>query len=404
MKRNKLRSTGAEWLLVKRADRINVSIKYRKDPRSPWLWGSAGVSTKKQAAKIAAGLVQGWLADKGREVNSWQAFRDRYETEHLSGLALKTQEAFRTAAARLEELCNPKNVQDLDEAMFSRFASLLRCDKGTEKKPRKPKSESTIQAYRDHLMMALTWAANVKIIETRPNPPRIKRAKKTSSKSRGRHLSREEAERIVLQLPKVVGDGAAKRWAWNLEGLWRSGMRIGETFCLTWEQSEGHYIVDLDGKRPMVVISADHEKGFKNRLVALTPDFVALLREVPADQRKGKVFRWPGMASWAVTASTVEKRIARCGELAGVIVGTRADGCEQFATAHDWRRSFGARWATRVMPIVLKDLMRHESIETTMRFYVGENAERNHDAIWAHANVDDDRLSDMLDSLSALAE
>lgn len=361
--------------------------------------------TKKEAGKLAAGLVQGWLADKGREVDSWEAFRERYEAEHLSGLAAKTQEAFRTAAARLEELCNPKHVQDLDEAMFSRFASLLRSDKGTEEKPRKPKSEATIQAYRDHLMMALTWAANVKIIETKPNPPRIKRAKKTSSKARGRHLSREEAERIVMQLPEVVGPDpvVAKRWAWNMEALWRSGMRIAETFVLTWEQSEGHYIVDLDGKRPMVVISADHEKGFKNRLVALTPDFVALLREVPPDQRRGKVFRWPGMTAWAVTIKTVEKRLAKCGELAGVIVGKRADGTNQYATAHDWRRSFGARWAPRVMPIVLKDLMRHESIETTMSFYVGENAERNHDAIWAHKDTDSgDRLGDMLDSLYSI--
>ncbi|MGV3483970.1 MAG: tyrosine-type recombinase/integrase [Planctomycetaceae bacterium] len=403
MRRHKLRASGPEWLLVKRRDRKTISIKYRKCPRSPWQWGSSGVTTKKDAGKIAASLVQGWLSDNSREVQSWKDFRERYEREHLSGLAAKTQEAFRTAANRLEELCTVRLVQDLDSDMFSRFAYELRNDRGTEEKPRKPKAEATIQAYRDHLMMALEWAKSVRIIAEKPKPPRIKRAKKDSNKSRGRALSREEAERIVLQLPKVVGAEAAKQWAWNLEALWRSGMRIAETYFLTWEQSNSHFLVDLDGRRPMIAISAEHEKGNKNRLIPITPDFAKLLREIPIKRRRGRVFSWPGMKGEEVSVGTVEKRLARAGQLARVVVGQRADQRDQFATAHDWRRSFGARWAPRVMPVVLKDLMRHESIETTMRFYVGNNAERNADAIWMHSDIDfGAKLGDMLDSLHAI--
>ena len=33
------------------------------------------------------------------------------------------------------------------------------------------------------------------------------------------------------------------------------------------------------------------------------------------------------------------------------------------------------------MPIVLQQLMRHENIETTMRYYVGQNAEATADAV-----------------------
>ncbi len=54
----------------------------------------------------------------------------------------------------------------------------------------------------------------------------------------------------------------------------------------------------------------------------------------------------------------------------------------KFASAHDLRRSFGERRAVRVMPKVLQELMRHESIDTTMRFYVGRNAETTADAVW----------------------
>jgi hypothetical protein len=50
-------------------------------------------------------------------------------------------------------------------------------------------------------------------------------------------------------------------------------------------------------------------------------------------------------------------------------------GKVKFASAHDLRRSFGSRWARKVMPAVLQKLMRHESIETTMGYYVDLDAD-----------------------------
>ena len=46
-----------------------------------------------------------------------------------------------------------------------------------------------------------------------------------------------------------------------------------------------------------------------------------------------------------------------------------------YASAHDFRRAFGHRWARRVMPMVLKDLMRHASVTTTEKYYVNIQAE-----------------------------
>ena len=53
-----------------------------------------------------------------------------------------------------------------------------------------------------------------------------------------------------------------------------------------------------------------------------------------------------------------------------------------FATAHDLRRSFGFRWSRRIMPTPLRELMRHQSIETTMKYYVGVNADATADVLW----------------------
>lgn len=54
----------------------------------------------------------------------------------------------------------------------------------------------------------------------------------------------------------------------------------------------------------------------------------------------------------------------------------------KFASAHDFRRSFGQRWALKVMPPVLMQLMRHASITTTLDFYVGRNAQTTAEVVW----------------------
>ena len=76
-------------------------------------------------------------------------------------------------------------------------------------------------------------------------------------------------------------------------------------------------------------------------------------------------------------ASTVLCKIG-----AKALVKVTQDGKLKWASAHDLRRSFGERWAARIMPQQLMELMRHESIETTMRYYVGRNAQKTAEALW----------------------
>ena len=53
------------------------------------------------------------------------------------------------------------------------------------------------------------------------------------------------------------------------------------------------------------------------------------------------------------------------------------------ASAHDLRRAVGLRWSSKLMPADRQQLMRHEDIGTTMKYYVGRHAEAVADAIWA---------------------
>src|SRR5262249_20871498 len=107
-------------------------------------------------------------------------------------------------------------------------------------------------------------------------------------------------------------------------------------------------------------------------------------------ERTGRVFDLPRKQAKGDRLSTdwVSRIISDIGEKAGVKVNTDAGGNVKYASAHDLRRSFGERWASRVMPAVLQQLMRHETIETTMKYYVGKNAESTADVLWkAHESL-----------------
>jgi integrase len=386
-------ATKSKWKLTRRKGREFWVCRYMLRGDVDWSEKSTKKTRKREAESAAREIVASAELDNGVELKGWAEFRARYESEHLSGAPWKTLEAFQTAANKLERLCKPVTVGQVDEDMLSRFALRLRNEL---------LAPSTIQAYRDHLMSALKWAKQVKLISRKPEPPPLHGGE---TKARGRAINREEAERIVMQLPGIVGEEYAGRWAWNLEGLWRSGFRIGETLVFYWEPTPGmHYVENLDGERPRIVIDPAVEKGKRNRTIPMTPDFAAMLRAVPGEKRKGCVFRWPLSRGNSRSVKTIGKRISAAGVAAGVITGERTIRKRgkapvigpQYATAHDWRRSFGDRWSMKVMPVLLKEMMRHSSIETTLKYYVGRDADRMAEHLWS---VQGAVLGDMLDSL-----
>jgi|14BtaG_2_1085337.scaffolds.fasta_scaffold00234_5 integrase len=335
-------------------------------------------TTKRKADKVIVGLlkkadedIEAAQHEEERELNGWDEFCARYIDEKLAFGPYKTLQAFETARNRLNELCPGLEwVTDLDERVFSLFALRLR---------QEGKSISTVHAYRNHLMGALKWARQVRLIDSRPDPPPIG---KIDDPARGRPITREEAERIAMQLPSVVTEEYADRWAWNLEALWRSGFRLGETFKFFWEPTHaGHYVVDLESNRPMIQIVARAEKARQNRLIPMTPDFASLLRSVKKSKRRDLVFRWTLSKGDSMSIKTVGKYISRCGRQANVVVSDR-DGKKRFASSHEFRRSFGARWSPKVMPDTLRVMMRHASISTTLEYYVQANATKHADALY----------------------
>lgn len=187
---------------------------------------------------------------------------------------------------------------------------------------------------------------------------------------------------MLEKVPAVVHDHSATSWSHYLRGMWWSGLRLEESLELWWDRDD-QLCIDTTGKRLRLRIPANLEKGNEDRVLPVAPEFEEFLLATAEECRKGRVFRPAAKRKGAALpqAHRVGEIASEVGKAAGVIVSRKGSGTK-YASLHDLRRSFGTRWATRVMPPVLQLLMRHKSIETTMKYYVDQNADEAAETLW----------------------
>ena len=361
---------------------------------------------EREAAKWEAALREGRYKPPSKI--TWQEFRERYEDEVLLSLAKRTDNIVTTVFNSVERIINPQKLSDLNTDRLSYYQAELRNGELSSKKGKgKLRSEDTIRTYLKHLKASLSWAVDLGMIASVPKVKMPKRAGKGDKVMKGRPITGEEFERLVQSvsqgLVELSGDNDSQQaqrkrlraakiapevvasWERLLTGLWLSGLRLGEAVNLSWDMDD-KLTVDFNSRRPMFRIPGEMEKGNQDRLLPMTPDFAEFLETTPQDDRTGLIFNLFGVRGKPCRDfDWISRIIVRIGTAAGVKVNTDAQGKVKYASAHDLRRSFGTRWAPRVMPIVLKDLMRHDSIETTMKYYMGQNAEAMADQIWEAA-------------------
>jgi hypothetical protein len=68
---------------------------------------------------------------------------------------------------------------------------------------------------------------------------------------------------------------------------------LGEALNLYWDRPD-RLCVDLSGKRPMLRVLAELEKGGRDRLLPMAPEFADFLEAIPGDERHGRVFKPQG--------------------------------------------------------------------------------------------------------------
>lgn len=299
---------------------------------------------------------------------SWDEARERYEDEVLAHLAKATEQKSVTALNSVGKIIAPRLLKDLDASSLSRWVAEL---------AKKKRSADTIAGYVAHVRAFLNWHVEMENLQRCPKLRKPRRTKSGGAKSpmKGRPLTPGEIDRMLAAVPKVVAAPAVDSYCHLIRGLESSGLRLQEAMNLSWSEGAG-LSVDLSTERPTFRINADFEKGHQDRILPLAPEFAELLMETPEDRRSGFVFSpLDRRGRNRVTFNCVSHVISRIGKKAGIVVQRNAQtGKTKFASAHDLRRTFGERWAKRVMPSVLQTLMRHQSISTTMRFYVQHEA------------------------------
>jgi len=321
---------------------------------------SSGTTNQRKAERLAGELERELRAGSTLIPSriTWAQFRERFENERLSGMPDSTAAQYRAALNHVERVLDPDRLCKLTTQAVSGFTASLR---------REGMKASTLAKALRHLKATLRWAERQGYLTKAP----AIEMPKTGAKMKGRAITTEEYERMLLAAPKVRKHDH-ERWERLLRGLWLSGLRLSEAISLSWD--EGPFRVDLDGKHPVYFIQPEGQKSGKAEVCPMTPDFATMLLETPEAERTGRVF------GLNISRHEAGRALSRMGEKANIVVDPETG---KTASAHDLRRSFGTRWASRVMPAVLQRLMRHASITTTLNFYVSMGADDVASQLWA---------------------
>lgn len=368
---------------------------------------SSGTPKMREALK-RAGEWQRELEANGHtssRVTRWADFRQDFFENYVNHRSIGYSKNVSSTFNKLEEVMNPDQITRITTAWVKRFKTTV---------IREQYPPATVHKYMQHLKTAVKWAVEQGYLKSAPNYPAEKRHQAKGKKlMKGRPISQEEFERMLAAVPKCFPEFATATEEQTqqraeridsqkrlIRGLWLSGLRIGEALALTWDQwGDGIRIqVDSDGDL-FLLIDGDDQKNGVSQMYPVVDEFAKFLLMTPPEHRTGHVFNPCGrLGIVSRRVDTVSDWIVQIGCKAGVKVDVKTSKAKRdsdktiFASAHDLRRSFGARWAMIVEPMVLRDLMRHGSVQTTEKYYVGINAKRTLEHL-RKRKQDSDRLN-----------
>lgn len=371
-----------DYKVIRRVGRNRFVCRWFDEARG-WREKTLEANRRRDAERLAAEFIASLrLASPLHDPLTWLGFRTKYEAEKGPTMT-SALVVWRSAANQLERITSPIMLADVTGPKLSAYEVGLR---------NAGRSESTIATYLRAIRAALNWAVHIELTSA---APRVRIPKtKGKRRARGRAIAGEEFDRLLQAMRKHVGDARFRSWSYLLRGLWLSGLRLGESLNLWWDRDDKIIPLNVDGRRPTLLIPGKLQKNKQDQTCPLAPEFVAFLRETPASERTGPIFAPLGKRRVARGVDYVSRQISAAGKLAKIVVGRDGDEV-RYVTAHDLRRSFGDRWAQKVMPAVLKELMRHADISTTMAYYVGRSAEQTADVLWQTVTTAGDTLGDI---------
>lgn len=300
----------------------------------------------------------------------WSEFSADYRHLKLANLRNKTQDSDESRLDCLDRILGrtPIGVVASKERLAEVKQQLLRGE-GSRKGNRRKKT--TVNSYLRFLQAALNWAHDeMGWLESSVKIPKFK-TDDDGGEAKGRPITEDEFHAMVEAVPKVIRH-KPEEYILLVKGMYYTGLRLDESMNFTFnDRSKIHVVESPSGL--LIELPAKWQKNAKRQTIATIPDFHNLINKLPEEQRTGFVFNpakrdaKPGRP----TAGVVGNALTDIGEAAKIVVND--DG--GYAGAHSLRRGFAQRMADLGMaPKDLKDVMRHASIETTMKYYTGKNA------------------------------
>lgn len=290
---------------------------------------TAKSQNKKDLYREAAELQHELRGKAGQGAVGWFVFREALTAGYTTTKGRSTANNVARVIKIWEKVNGTmEDVSRIGAIEIGRFQAAIR----RKSAPTRAKELRTLSAM-------LNWGKRAGYISTIAHiemPPRPR-----GFSGKGRPISGEQFARLKEAVALDVGPDYAKSWQTALDGLWRSGLRVGELLALTWRRVS----VAASGA---VVIHWSHadQKSKRGETTPTTPDFAELVKGLKrrgADDRVFPVLHRHG----EIHLTTFSDVISRAAKSIGEPI-----------TAHDLRRSFADRWARVVTPLVLSRLMR----------------------------------------------
>lgn len=331
---------------------------------------SAGTSNWRQAERAAAEWERELLSKLDSvEHCTWETLRMRFEDLRYPHMREASRNSCSSSLEAVERVLNPATPVGLIRAITIEQASAQWIREGLR--------PATVNTYLAWWKTVLRWAHRHSLLSIVPQFPDRRRVS-----SRGRPLVIAEM-RHLLRTTRATRPDDWRQWARFLRGLWLTGLRISEAIALDWEA--GDVVLRLTGGRYPAIAFTSAQKSGKPEITPLAPDAAAWLSRVPAGRRHGRVWplvQIPGQnrhEGWVYERGPIQRTLGEIGEASGIVVDQETG---KTVTAHDLRRSFGTRWSYRVRPLTLQKMMRHASLDTTMTYYVHQQADEVAAELW----------------------
>ncbi len=284
----------------------------------------------------------------------WKEFREKFELIYYRTLRPATISKQGRALDLVEKYIRPEYLDEITSVSICELCAKL------------PMNPETIRSYIGHIRVALYWAKRMQMIRELPE---IQLPRGKDDPSKGRPLTEDEVRSMLDAVPNVrKRPSDVEKYQALIRGILLCGMRIEEIVALEWNNEKAP--VWIDTSRNAWIITYNEQKGHRKTSLPALPEFHDFLSAFP--RRTGRVFRLN------VIPLQCSKILSAIGKSAKIVVSTnsRFNGLPKYASAHDLRRTFAARWAEVLPESILAAIMRHRSPETTRKHYAIMDAER----------------------------